>query len=118
MKNEDEIMADHLLRGGKMLARACPDCGCPLFEMKGETSCVVCTARQAEQPAEAPETVMAAPTTTTAPKESGDARMHGPLDDELRTTLACLLERVRAEPDPERCRTLMKCVAAGWELLG
>ena len=38
MMSDDEIMADYLLHGARMLARACPDCGCPLFEVKGETS--------------------------------------------------------------------------------
>ena len=28
MTSDDEIMADHLLHGARMLARACPDCGC------------------------------------------------------------------------------------------
>ncbi|NTW92707.1 MAG: hypothetical protein HGA40_04620, partial [Methanoregulaceae archaeon] len=42
MKREDEIMAEYLLKGGKMLSKSCPSCGCPLFEYKGETFCVVC----------------------------------------------------------------------------
>jgi len=121
MKSDDEIMAEHLLRGGKMLARSCPDCGCPLFEVKGETGCVVCAARgkqEAGVPAPVPETT--APTTAPAPaaqEKGGAVRVPGPLDDELKRTLACLLERVRAEPDPARCRELMKCVEIGWDLL-
>ncbi|WP_409199189.1 Sjogren's syndrome/scleroderma autoantigen 1 family protein [Methanospirillum lacunae] len=35
-------MAEYLLKGGKMLAKTCQNCGSPLFEYKGETSCVVC----------------------------------------------------------------------------
>ncbi len=42
MKTEDEIMASYLLKGGKMLSKTCSTCGCPLFEHKGETLCVVC----------------------------------------------------------------------------
>ena len=42
MKREDDIMAGYLLKGGKMLSKSCPSCGCPLFEIKGETLCVVC----------------------------------------------------------------------------
>lgn len=42
MRKPDEIMAEYLLKGGKMLARTCQNCGSPLFEYKGETSCVVC----------------------------------------------------------------------------
>ena len=41
-KSPDEIMAEYLLKGGKMLAKTCPVCNCPLFEVKGETFCVVC----------------------------------------------------------------------------
>jgi uncharacterized Zn finger protein (UPF0148 family) len=36
MKGEDEIMAEYLLKGGKMLSKTCPACGCPLFEVKGD----------------------------------------------------------------------------------
>ena len=111
MTSDDEIMADHLLHGARMLARACPDCGCPLFEVKGETSCVVCAARKA--PEEAPPTpVNAAPAAAPGPSTAP-----GPLADELGATLACLLQRTRTEPDPERCRTLMECVRIGWRLL-
>jgi UPF0148 protein len=117
MTSDDEIMADHLLHGARMLARACPDCGCPLFEVKGETSCVVCAARRAsaEAPAASSESVAGA-----VPARGSGApapAATGPLADELGLTLACLLQRARAEPDPERCRTLMECVRIGWGLL-
>ena len=35
MKKPDEIMAEYLLKGGKMLAKTCKECGSPLFEYKG-----------------------------------------------------------------------------------
>jgi UPF0148 protein len=41
-RKEDEIMAEYLLKGGKMLEKTCKTCGCPLFEFKGKTFCVVC----------------------------------------------------------------------------
>src|SRR5512136_1141683 len=41
-RKEDEIMAEYLLKGGKMLEKTCKTCGCPLFEVKGRTLCVVC----------------------------------------------------------------------------
>ncbi len=111
MTSDDEIMAQHLLQGARMLARACPTCGSPLFEVKGETTCVVCAAREtpaepapAEPPAQAPQPAPAGP----APA--------APLADELGATLACLLQRARTEPDPERCRVLMECVRVGWDL--
>ncbi|NMC90015.1 MAG: hypothetical protein GYA64_10435, partial [Methanomicrobiales archaeon] len=40
--NADEVMAEYLLKGGKMLAKSCKICGYPLFEYKGETQCVIC----------------------------------------------------------------------------
>ncbi|NLX48283.1 MAG: hypothetical protein GXY82_00080 [Methanospirillum sp.] len=118
MKSDDEIMAEHLLQGARMLARACPACGCPLFEQKGETTCVVCAARQEEARAgeassgEAPGAAPAA-----APSPASPA-LPGSLEAELVATLACLLERIRDEPDPQRCRALMRCVRTGWKLLG
>ena len=42
VRKEDEIMAESLLKGGKMLEKSCKTCGCPLFEVKGKTLCVVC----------------------------------------------------------------------------
>ncbi|MDD3976831.1 MAG: autoantigen p27 domain-containing protein [Methanomicrobium sp.] len=42
MKNPEDIMADYLLKGAKMLDKSCPECGLPLFNVKGETYCVVC----------------------------------------------------------------------------
>ncbi|HOV66762.1 MAG TPA: Sjogren's syndrome/scleroderma autoantigen 1 family protein [Methanoregulaceae archaeon] len=113
MKSDDEIMAEYLLRGGKMLARTCPDCGCPLFEVKGETSCVVCRARRESTPDEEPEPAAAV---TEVPRP-GRGAVGGDLEHELKATIACLLERIRTEPDPERCRTLIRCVKAAWELL-
>lgn len=114
MTSDDEIMAEHLLHGARMLARACPDCGCPLFEVKGETSCVVCAARKApEEAPPAPEDAHP----ETAPAPSSPPAAPGPLADELAATLACLLQRARTEPDPERCRTFMECVRIGWRLL-
>ena len=41
-RKEEEIMAEYLLKGGKMLEKTCKTCGCPLFEVKGKTLCVVC----------------------------------------------------------------------------
>ncbi len=114
MTSDDEIMAEHLLHGARMLARACPDCGCPLFEVTGETRCVVCAARGAQEDAPTPPgsaEPVAAPASSPVPAATG------PLADELAATLACLLQRARTEPDPERCRTFMECVRIGWRLL-
>ena len=42
MSRPDEIMAQHLLNGGKMLAESCPICHNPLFEYNGQRQCVIC----------------------------------------------------------------------------
>lgn len=49
MRKPDEIMAEYLLKGGKMLAKTCTDCGSPLFEYKGETFCAVCREAAVEE---------------------------------------------------------------------
>jgi UPF0148 protein len=117
MTSDDEIMADHLLHGARMLARACPDCGSPLFEVKGETSCVVCAAHRASTEAGPARIGSDQPLGPTVPAQAPAPAGSGRLADELDATLACLLKRARSEPDPERCRTLMECVRIGWNLL-
>lgn len=114
MRSPDEIMAERLLTGGKMLAKACPDCGCPLFEIKGETTCVVCAEQRAgkEEPVQQLEPVApAARGTAAAAVEAG--ALHG----ELEGALVQLAKRLRDEPDPQRCITLVECIRAGIEAL-
>ena len=48
MRGSDEIMAEYLLKGAKMLGKSCPECGSPLFTVKGETYCVVCRENKAQ----------------------------------------------------------------------
>jgi UPF0148 protein len=116
MKSEDEIMAEYLLKGGKMLSKTCPACGCPLFEFKGETLCVVCREEQAgtkEGKGQAGEKKGAARktgTTGSAGKPTG-SDLAGTLDE----TLAALALRVREEPDPERVLILMNAIRRGIE---
>ena len=42
MSRPDEIMAQYLLKGGKMLAESCPVCHNPFFEYNGKHQCVIC----------------------------------------------------------------------------
>ena len=107
-KTSDEIMAEYLLKGARMLSRCCPDCGSPLFEVKGETRCVVCaTKRPAQAPAQKIET-------TETPSVSETS---GVLVAELTTTLVALSRKAREEPDPERCLILMEAIGEGIEAL-
>jgi Uncharacterized Zn-finger containing protein len=106
-KTSDEIMAEYLLKGARMLSRCCPSCGSPLFEIKGEIRCVVCT-ESSREPAAVEET---------RPKkeiaEAPAALQETALAAELSRSLVVLCNRVREEPDPERCLTLMEAIAEG-----
>jgi UPF0148 protein len=111
-KNPDDIMAECLLAGGKMLSRACRACGSPLFEVKGETLCVVCREAGKEagkgtgrkMPAAGP-----AAAGEPSPVGSGDVDPAA----ELRMTVAELARRARGESDPERCMALLEAARKG-----
>ena len=116
-KNPDDIMAEHLLRGGKMLSKACRACGSPLFEVKGETFCVVCRekGKETKTGAQAPpvQPAQAAPGATSQVVTGEDAD----LVKELRATVAVFVRRAREEGDPERCMALMEAARKGAEAL-
>jgi len=124
-RKEDEIMAEYLLKGGKMLEKSCKTCGCPLFEVKGKTLCVVCAenkapeknakdAKSAKKPA-APAGQQAAfgqgEGSTCACDDEG-------LAEELLSTIHSLCQRIRNEQDPESVLKLMNAIRAGTEALG
>lgn len=131
-RKEDEIMAGCLLKGGKMLEKTCKTCGCPLFEVKGKTLCVVCDENGKEK---------AAAGNPAAPASEGHGHHHehgatcgcggehdedtctcgdeegGLLAEELAMTIHALCERVHNEKDPENVLALMQAVKAGTEAL-
>lgn len=116
-RKEDDIMAEYLLKGGKMLEKACKTCGCPLFEYKGRTFCVVCA--ENEKPAEQKKKPAVPPATQkgqgqTSPVPAPDIVQ---LSEELAGTILALCQRIRDEEDPDRCLTLMDAVKAGSEAL-
>jgi UPF0148 protein len=132
-RKEDEIMAEYLLKGGKMLEKSCRTCGCPLFEFKGKTFCVVCAenkasekdAKSAKKAAAPAEKAAAAAngrsdgSTSTCSEDDGDESCEGDmLADELAMTIHNLCERVQNEKDPEKVLMLMNSVKAGCEALG
>jgi UPF0148 protein len=102
-KSPDTIMAEYLLKGGKMLARACPECGSPLFEVKGETLCVVCRERKAK-PGE-PTTMGAGAVAPAVASGEGSLPRGGTdsCEEELAATLVALCRRAREERNAERC---------------
>ena len=116
-----------------MLEKSCKTCGCPLFEVKGKTLCVVC--------AENTIAAKASPAATTAPHaehvhvhgegcgcgqdhdeesctcgdddECGD----GGLTEELAFTIHSLCLRIQNEKDPNHVLTLMAAVKEGTDAL-
>ena len=60
-RKDDEIMAEYLLKGGKMLEKTCPACGCPMFEYKKKTFCVVCAEKKPRHNPRRTQTPLPAP---------------------------------------------------------
>lgn len=133
-RKDDEIMAEYLLKGGKMLEKTCPVCGCPMFEYKKKTFCVVCAERK--QVAQAPAKTAGAPAAAAAAPHSHD---HGSgcscgeehdeepcsceegagnmLAEEIAMTIHALCERINTEKDPNHILTLMTAVKTGTEAI-
>jgi len=121
MKADDEIMAEYLLTGGKMLSKTCPECGAPLFEVRGETKCVVCAEKgarnivdanvnRAEAEVSKQESVKEAhPTNTVCVSEN--------LVHELEKTVIMLCRRVQEEKRSDDCLILMECIQKGVDSL-
>jgi UPF0148 protein len=134
-RKEDEIMAEYLLKGGKMLEKSCKTCGCPLFEVKGNTLCVVCAENDKAKTTTKPQKAPAAQPAETphTPHHDHDAgctcgvdhdedactceEEGGLLAEELAMTIHALCERVHNEKDATHVLTLMNAVKAGTEAL-
>jgi UPF0148 protein len=132
VRKEDEIMAEYLLKGGKMLEKTCKTCGCPLFEVKGKTFCVVCAENATAMPASAEKDASAhhehgyscgcgedhhEHSETCGCGEHDNDSCDGGLADELAMTIFSLCERIQNEKDPENVLILMNAVRAGTESL-
>lgn len=120
VRKEDEIMAEYLLKGGKMLEKSCKTCGCPLFEVKGKTFCVVCAEHDvAEKPDSAPviPALHEHGQECSCGEHNSESCEGGFLADELATTILSLCERIQNEKDPENVLALMNAVKAGTESL-
>ncbi|MFA5347174.1 MAG: autoantigen p27 domain-containing protein [Methanoregula sp.] len=121
VRKEDEIMAEYLLKGGKMLEKSCKTCGCPLFEVKGKTLCVVC--EENEPPARKENKSGAEKDSTTPAGHECTCPAGEPpeeclmLADDLANTILALCERIRNEKDPDHVLTLMSAVKTGAESL-
>jgi UPF0148 protein len=120
MKNPDEIMAEYLLKGGKMLSTICQTCGSPLFEYKGETICVVCSEqrkdKKTETPGELPKEHGSGETQETAAIRPETATKRS-LSDELEQTLVHLCRMARETTRPDECLALMEAIHEGMKAL-
>jgi len=130
-RKEDEIMAEYLLKGGKMLEKSCKTCGCPLFEVKGKTFCVVCAENEtAKKPVKGAKDAQAAPADPHTHEHGAECACGGDHDEdscscdedgglteELAFTVHSLCLRIQNEKDPGHVLTLMQAVKAGTEAL-
>lgn len=113
MTREDEVMAGYLLKGGKMLSTSCPSCGCPLFEVKGKTLCVVCDEKKRETGSEKTGS-SGREEAPPAPQESPSASLTSSrLEKTLEETLVELCARIREEKDPRCVAALMEAISLG-----
>jgi UPF0148 protein len=114
-KKPDDVMAEYLLKGAKMLAKTCPACGSPLFTYKDRTFCVMC---ELENEKETDKTKKVMKKSAELSKiENRECASATGLACALETTLITLSERIACEPDPDRCLSLMNTVKKGIEAL-
>lgn len=114
----DEVMAEYLLKGGKMLAKSCKVCGHPLFEYKGETQCVICPLVAQKEPLPEPESP--APVREAGQSPAPAVAVPGPESRtaaEIERTIVNLCERIRSEQRAGECLTLMMAVERGTKAL-
>ena len=106
-----------------MLEKSCKTCGCPLFEVKGKTLCVVCAEKDT---AEKSSPAAAAPAAQEHHEHSHECSFgehheasceDGLLTDELAMTIVSLCKRIQNEKDPDNVLALMNAVKAGTEAL-
>ena len=130
-RKPDDIMAEYLLGGAKMLADLCPVCGAPMFEVKGKRMCVVCAEGAAVPAAGQPESpgpkVVAAEGSSSVPErvrvitpkyaaQQGSAvPVSGDIPARLDALILQFCARAEAEPDPARCLSYMECVRTAAE---
>lgn len=116
-----------------MLEKSCKTCGCPLFEVKGKTLCVVCAENGPAQ--------NAAPASHAVAQPAGAPHAHhhdhgecscgedhdedscecnddeSGLTEELAFTIHSLCLRIQNERDPKEVLILMNAVKSGTEAL-
>ncbi len=123
-KKDDEIMAEYLLKGGKMLEKSCPTCGCPLFEYKKKTFCVVCAEKKPEPVTKVEPPVAVSPGELLRVQDESPSRVHSSpspeiemLVRELSGTILVLCQRIKNDDDPDHCLIFMDAAKIGTEAL-
>ncbi len=114
-KSDDEIMAEHLLKGHKMLPNSCSVCGNPVFSIKGEIICVVCKDRGdivVQKTDEKNDEKL--PKDIEKPEKLVSVYE---LNECLRATLINLCKKIDSSEDAERCSKLMGTLKTGIEAL-
>lgn len=125
-RKPDDIMAEYLLGGAKMLAELCPKCRAPMFEVKGKRMCVVCAEAPAAPQTEVPKIVAAddsasLPETVRVitPKYAKAQSTPAPVSSDIPARLDALIlqfcARAETEPDPTRCLSYMECIRTAAE---
>ncbi len=123
MRKPDEIMAEYLLKGGKMLAKTCQNCGSPLFEYKGETFCVVCRETELENNSKKGNNQASGKKESKSRLEDSGKYESKPainLDVQFDQTIRALLTRIEEEQDSRRLTKLthaLKEVAESYALI-
>ncbi|HJJ88874.1 MAG TPA: hypothetical protein O0W81_02035 [Methanocorpusculum sp.] len=123
-RKPEDVMAEYLISGAKMLADLCPNCGAPLFEVKGKRMCVICaeTSNQTrgekhvttDGSAPIPENVQ-----ILKPKYAKEQSNQVPVASDIPAQLDNLIlkfcARTEREPDPTRCLAYMECIRTAAE---
>ena len=120
MKTEDTIMAEYLLKGGKMLSKTCKDCGAPLFETKEGVLCVVCKEIGPPEGEGAEKPVPPSPPETeqvVLPQRLHAVPGTGEVGEEIEQAILALCRRVQTESRAEDCYLLMKGIRKGVQAL-
>jgi len=126
VRKPDDIMAEYLLGGAKMLADLCPKCGAPMFEVKGKRMCVVC-AEAAAAPQTEVSKVVAADGSASLPQnvqiimpkyakaQNTPVPVSGDIPEQLDALILQFCARAEIEPDPARCLSYMECIRTAAE---
>jgi UPF0148 protein len=120
-RKPDDIMAEYLLSGAKMLADLCSKCGAPMFEVNGKRTCVICAETSTLLRTEIPRAVVAdgmasvpervrVITPEYAKERNASTLIPGDVISQLDALILRFCARVEIEPDPTRCLSYMECI--------